>query len=134
MKFIKTKTHGFIDYGAGILWIVSPWLLGYTRGGTETWIPIIVGTLSIIYSLITDYELGATPVLSMATHIAFDIAGGLLLAASPWIFGFADFTWTPHVIFGIVAIFVALCTLPVPAKVERAHGRATANNRAASAN
>ncbi len=35
MKFIKTKTHGFIDYGAGILLIVSPWLLGYTSGGLK---------------------------------------------------------------------------------------------------
>jgi hypothetical protein len=113
--------------------MLSPWVLGFTRGGAETWLPVIVGLLTIAYSLLTDYELGASPVLSMKTHLIFDIVGGILLISSPWLFGFAEYIWVPHVIFGMIAIGVALCTKPVPAKVERAHGRASESNRAAAA-
>jgi hypothetical protein len=39
----------------------------------------------------------------MAVHNFIDIAAGALLAASPWIFGFADETanvWVPHLVVG----------------------------------
>jgi len=38
---------------------------------------------------------------------------GTLLAASPWIFGFADETanvWVPHLVVGLAAIFLGLTT------------------------
>jgi hypothetical protein len=39
-----------------------------------------------------------------------DIVAGLLLLASPWLFGFADrITW-PHVLFGLFEIAAGLTT------------------------
>ena len=41
------------------------------------------------------------------------LAAGTLLAASPWIFGFADDTanvWMPHLIVGVAAVFLGLTT------------------------
>ena len=49
----------------------------------------------------------------MAVHNLFDIAAGALLAASPWIFGFADESanvWLLDVIVGLAAIFLGLTT------------------------
>ena len=49
----------------------------------------------------------------MAVHNLIDIAAGALLAASPWIFGFADETanvWVPHVVVGLAAVFLGLTT------------------------
>jgi hypothetical protein len=49
----------------------------------------------------------------MAVHNLIDIAAGGLLAASPWLFGFADESanvWVPHVIVGLAAVFLGLTT------------------------
>ena len=50
----------------------------------------------------------------MAIHNLFDIAAGALLAASPWIFGFADESanvWVPFVVVGLAAVFLGLTTV-----------------------
>jgi hypothetical protein len=39
---------------------------------------------------------------------------GILLAASPWIFGFADTVYLPHLILGIAEIGAALMTQKNP--------------------
>lgn len=56
MQIISTKAHGVLDYLMGILLIASPWLFNFNRGGDETWIPVILGSAIILYSLFTDYE------------------------------------------------------------------------------
>ena len=119
MRFIPTKVHGVMDYLMGILLIASPWLLEFNRGGMETWIPVILGVGVIVYSVMTDYELGFTRTLSMPTHLTLDLVSGILLAASPWIFGFADYVYMPHVVLGIIEIGASLMTKKVPSKEGR---------------
>src|SRR3954469_151434 len=104
MRVIETKTHGYLDYIMGVLLIAAPWIFGFARGEAETWVPVILGVVVILYSLLTDYELGASPVISMRTHLMLDVIGGAVLAASPWLFGFADYIWQPHLILGILEI------------------------------
>jgi hypothetical protein len=114
MRFISTRVHGYVDYLMGVLLIAAPWLFDFARGGAETWIPVILGAGVILYSLFTDYELGLVKSLSMPPHLWLDGLGGLLLAASPWLFGFADWVWAPHLIFGLLEIGAALTTETVP--------------------
>jgi len=121
MRWIETKTHGYLDYIMGVLLIVAPWIFGFARDGAETWVPVILGAGTILYSLMTDYELGAWPLISMSTHLMFDLAGGIILAASPWIFGFADYVWAPHLILGILEIGASLMTKLVPVSEKRDH-------------
>ena len=122
MRFIPTRVHGILDYMMGILLIAAPWLLGFADGGAETWVPVILGAGAIIYSLMTDYELGASKTISMRTHLTLDLMSGALLAASPWIFGFADYVYMPHLVLGIIEIGAALFTKRVPS-TERSHHR-----------
>lgn len=110
MRIISTKTHGYLDYIVGLLLIVAPWLFGFANDGAETWVPVALGVSAIIYSLLTDYELGATRQISMRTHLGLDIFSGIFLAASPWIFGFSEYVYLPHLILGIGEIGVALMT------------------------
>lgn len=110
MKIISTRTHGMLDYTMGIILIIAPWLLGFAAGGAETWVPVILGAGVIFYSLLTKYELGAVRILSMSTHLWLDGISGALLALSPWLFGFADLVFLPHLIFGILEIGAALMT------------------------
>ena len=110
MRFIPTKIHGVIDYAAGLLFIASPWLFGFANGEAAQWVPIVVGLTALVTSLLTDYELGVYKVVAMPLHLTLDVAEGLVLIASPWVFGFADYAHWPHVIFGLLAISAGLFT------------------------
>lgn len=110
MKIISTKVHGVLDYMMGVLLIASPWLFGFASNGWETWVPVILGVSVIIYSLMTNYELGLSDNISMRTHLTIDLVSGVLLAASPWIFGFSDTVYLPHLVLGLAEVGAASLT------------------------
>ena len=113
MRFIPTKVHGIIDYAAGLLFIASPWLFGFADGTAAQWVPVIIGLTALFTSLLTDYELGVYKVVAMPLHLTLDVVEGLLFIASPWVFGFADRVYLPHVIFGMLALGAGLMTRKV---------------------
>ncbi len=120
MRVIPTRVHGMLDYLVGIVLIAAPWVLDFADGGPEQWVPVILGAGAIAYSLVTDYELGIARLIPMPVHLGLDLLSGIVLAASPWLFGFADDIWWPHVLFGLIEIGAALMTRTAPeAKVSR---------------
>lgn len=121
MRFIPTRVHGALDYLMAILLIASPWLFDFAAGGAETWVPVIIGIGAIVYSLMTAYEMGVVPAISMKTHLLLDLAAGLVLIVSPWLFGFADFIWIPHVVFGVLEVGAALTTETTPVRIPYTH-------------
>ena len=114
MRFIPTKIHGLMDYLMGLVLIAAPWLFDFADGSAAMWVPIIIGASVILYSLFTDYEWGVLPRLSMRAHLFLDAIGGLFLALSPWLFGFSEFVYLPHLVFGIAEFMAALTTKTVP--------------------
>src|SRR5687767_11150337 len=98
MKIISTRVHGVLDYLMGALLIAAPWLFDFARNGAETWVPVILGAGAILYSLMTDYEYSVSRSISMKTHLNLDLFSGIFLAASPWIFGFNDYVYMPHLV------------------------------------
>ena len=121
MKIISTRVHGVLDYLVGALLIASPWLFDFARGGAETWVPVVLGAGTIIYSLLTDYELGVSKTFSMKTHLGLDAMSGVFLAISPWLFGFNEYVYLPHLILGILELIAVWMTNPVPA-IRTEHG------------
>lgn len=113
MRFIPTKFHAPLDYIVGAALIAAPWIFQFSQHTAATVVPIVLGIGLIAYSLFTNYELGVWKVTPMAVHNLFDVGAGAVLAASPWIFGFADQSvnvWVPHVIVGLAAVFLGLTT------------------------
>ena len=110
-----------MDYLVGILLIASPWLFDFADGGAETWVPVLLGGGAIIYSLMTDYEIGAGRKISMTSHLTLDLISGVLLAASPWIFGFAHLIYEPHLVIGMLEIAVSLLTKKLPSNEKHHH-------------
>lgn len=110
MRFISTKAHAILDYLMGAVLIAAPWIFGFAAGGYETWIPVVLGAGVILYSLFTDYEYSISRNIAMRSHLWIDGFAGGFLAASPWIFGFADFVFLPHLILGLGEIGAALFT------------------------
>ena len=110
MQFISKDTHGIIDYVMSIVLILSPWILGFNRGGAETWVPVVLGILTIAVSLVTDYKYSLKKIISMKDHLMIDLTSGIFLALSPWIFGFSEYVFVPHVLFGLLEIGASLST------------------------
>lgn len=113
MRFIPTKFHAPLDYIVGAALIAAPWIFQFSEHAAATVVPVVLGIGLIVYSLLTDYELGVWRMFPMSIHNLIDIAAGGLLAASPWLFGFADESanvWAPHLVVGLAAIFLGLTT------------------------
>lgn len=114
MRFIPTKVHGALDYIVGLLLIAAPWIFNFNDGSAAQWVPVIIGVMVILMSLMTNYEAGAMRAISMSTHLTMDVIAGIFLAASPWLFGFADQVYWPHLIVGLFSIFAGLMTETTP--------------------
>jgi hypothetical protein len=52
----------------------------------------------------------------MRTHLMIDLMTGIFLAVSPWLFGFADEVYLPHLVLGILEVGAALFTKTEPSK------------------
>jgi len=116
MKPIDTRTHGYLDYIMGIFLIASPSLFGLNHDRIESTIFYVLGVAAILYSLLTNYELGFMKLIPMKFHLLLDFLSGALLAASPWLFGFSEIVYGPHLVLGIVEIAASLLTSSKPMK------------------
>jgi hypothetical protein len=69
----------------GALLVSSPYLFGFATGGPEQWLPIVLGLAVLLQSVMTRYELGLVPVISIPVHLGLDSewssARGVALAA-----------------------------------------------------
>lgn len=114
MRFIPTKVHAAMDYVGGALLILVPLLwLNSAREAEVTaavWTPVVIGVLMLLQSMFTDYELSLSNVLPVSAHLGVDALAGAVLAASPWLFGFSEVVWIPHLVLGLLEIGAALTT------------------------
>lgn len=116
MKIIDTKTHGYMDYIMGIFLIASPSLFSLDLNAVESTVFYVAGAAALLYSLATNYELGLIKIIPMKGHLMLDILSGIFLAASPWIFGFSDLVYGPHLVLGIIEVGGAILTSSKPRK------------------
>ncbi|MGE6606018.1 SPW repeat domain-containing protein [Halomonas sp. NPDC076908] len=123
MRFIPTRVHGVVDYLMGLLLIAAPFLLGFATGGAAQWVPIILGVIMLASAIMTNYELGLMHLIPMPLHLTLDLLSGVLLLVSPWLFGFADTVYLPHVILGILEIGASLTTEKQPRNVATSPNR-----------
>jgi hypothetical protein len=110
MRFLPSRIHGVIDYLWGVALLATPWLFGFSEVAAATWLAVIFGVGAFLYSVVTDYELGVFRILPMNLHLGLDGLGGAFLAASPWLFGFADRVFWPHLAFGLFSVVASLVT------------------------
>lgn len=116
MKPISTFAHGIADYTVGILLLLAPNLLGFADvGGPAVMVPRIIGSIIILQSLITRYELSVAKLLPMKAHLINDYVASVVLAASPWLFDFKSDDlrqWVPHVVVGLGSLLITALTDP----------------------
>ncbi|HYG24040.1 MAG TPA: SPW repeat protein [Verrucomicrobiae bacterium] len=114
MKTIPTYIHGVLDYVVGLALLLAPNLFGFAdEGGAAVMVPRVIGVMILGMAVLTRYELGLFKLIPMPVHLAIDYVVPLILAASPWLFGFNDRpanVWAPHLVVGLGSFLVALMT------------------------
>ncbi|MHA4739129.1 SPW repeat domain-containing protein [Dyadobacter sp. MSC1_007] len=116
MKLFSTSTHAKIDYLASIFFMASPWIFGFKESVPATWTMIAIGLMALLMSLFTDYEGGMVRSIPMRVHLTADVFAGAFLASSPWLFGFADEVFLPHMVMGLFEVSAGLLTSKHPSR------------------
>lgn len=109
-KPITTSLHGYLDYGSAVIIATSPWVFFIDHVPMVIPVSLGLGLLIVFMSLLTRYEGGLIKMLPMKVHLIADVFVGVLLALSPWAFGFAQETFLFQVIMGVAIILVAFST------------------------
>ena len=52
--------------------------------------------------------------IPMSAHLGLDYVSGAFLVISPWLFGFADLVYVPHLVVGLFEIVAAMATRRIP--------------------
>lgn len=113
MKVLSSKTHTIIGLVVGVALIAAPWIFQFDEVEPAKWVAIVIGAFSILSELTSTSPSSPLKLVPMRIHLAMDVVAGIVLALSPWIFGFADEdanAWVPHLIVGILLIGYALMT------------------------
>ena len=117
-RILTPTAHGVLDYAAAAGLIVLPFVLGIGSGvALARWLSVAAGVGLILYSLATDYALGAARLLSFRAHLALDSAAAVAFLAAPFLFGFTGVDAAYYFVMGAgVLVVVALSR---SANVER---------------
>lgn len=97
---IPIFVHGLIEYAAGVLFIIAPFLLNFDSGAATAF-SIVVGVAVISITATSGLPTSLISSISRPAHVVLDYLLAVLLIASPFIFGFSDET-------GPTVFFIAL--------------------------
>lgn len=121
MKVIPTWLHGVLDYLVGIGLILLPRVLN--------WHPLVVtlltafGVATLLYSLLTRYELGLVRLLPMGVHLVLDfLSGGLIIVLGLALDNISMDQRVALILIGALELFVVLLSRSDP-NLERGHSR-----------
>jgi hypothetical protein len=108
---IPRFAHGLLEYAAGALLIVAPFLLSFDSGAA-TAASIILGVLVLTVAATTEGPTSLANQLPLAVHVLLDYALVAVLIAMPFVAGFSDET-APTAFFialGVAHLMISLGT------------------------
>ncbi|MFP3547008.1 hypothetical protein SB748_26640 [Rhizobium sp. SIMBA_035] len=108
MRIVPTVLHGIADYVVGLIVIGLPFFLELS--GAPRMVLIALGVIVVLYSLLTDYELGAVRFLRIRSHLLLDAIFGVAMLLSAWLFDLPTDTRWPVYAIGVVALILAVTT------------------------
>ena len=112
--------HGVIEYAAGVLFVVAPWLFGFDSGAAKA-VSIVVGIVILVVAASTDSPTGLSRSIPIKAHVVLDLVLAVALIAAPFLFGFSDET-NPTALFvalGIVHLLLTIATRFLPSPEAR---------------
>jgi hypothetical protein len=118
MHLIRTRLHGLIDYGMGII-LLMPWITGYFAGEKDTWILGLIGLVIILYSLLTNYEAGLMKFLPVSLNRLLDFIAGVALLFCSFLFSVNHYYFYWPLVLGCIMIVVSAVSSSVPYRISK---------------
>lgn len=86
MAFLSPGAHGAIDYVIVAAFLAAPWALSLS--GLPSALCDVLAALHLTLALCTAYPAGVAKAIPFAAHGWIELSAGVIVALSPWIFGF----------------------------------------------
>ncbi len=116
MRVISTRVHGVLDYMTAAALFAIPRMFNWNEGLTMAMTMAAIGT--VVYSLLTRYEMGLARAIPMRAHLAIDLMMGVLFLGAALFLN--DHPDTVRMTLGAIGLFeigASLMTDPTPAHV-----------------
>jgi hypothetical protein len=117
--------HGLIEYAAGVLLILAPFLLAFDSNAAFA-LGIVAGVVVIVVAASTEGPTSLIDSIPLAAHLLLDFALAAVLIAAPFLFGFSDERAPTafYLVLGVAHLLVTIGTrfkpAPVPAQPAEA--------------
>jgi len=127
---ISLRIHNILDYVAGAVLMISPWVFGFSDViiVRNTFLTLGIGV--VLYSLLTKYYYSVAKLIPLRAHMFLDIASGILLMLSPTMFNYQRLITNGqhalHYILGFGVIGLVFLTDLSKGEVSAAEGSSTA--------
>src|SRR3954453_12434149 len=109
---ISLRTHATAEPLVGVLFLVAPWLFGFSDVTSATTVSIVLGVLVLLTGMTTRWRFAVVRLLPLQAHRMSDFAIGAVAILAPFVFGFSNqggpTRWL--IIIGVAEIAVALMT------------------------
>jgi hypothetical protein len=118
---IPALVHGIVEYLAGVVFIVAPFVLGF-QSSPATAISIIVGVVVLVVAASTEGPSGLISQIPISAHVALDFVLAAALIVMPFAFGFSE-EGAPTAFFialGVVHLLLTIATRFRPKAPEAA--------------
>ncbi|CAN5518573.1 hypothetical protein BH20ACT18_BH20ACT18_07130 [soil metagenome] len=106
---IPRPVHGIIEYLAGALFIVAPFLLSFDSGAAKA-ASIVVGVVILIVAACTAGPTGLISSVPIPAHVVLDYILAVALIAAPFLLGFSGET-APTALFIVMGVAHFLITI-----------------------
>jgi hypothetical protein len=113
---IPRFVHGMIEYAAGVVLIVAPFVLSFDSDAAVA-VSIILGVAVLVVAASTEGPTSLSNALQIQLHVLLDYALAAFLIACPFLFGYSDET-APTAFF--IAIGVAHLLVTIGTRFKRA--------------
>jgi hypothetical protein len=108
---VPAFVHGVVEYVAGILLIVAPFLFGFDPDAA-TAASIVAGVLVLVIAASTAMSTGLIRSIPVQAHVMLDYVLAIALIATPFVLGFSDDgTATPFfIVLGVLHLLLTIAT------------------------
>ena len=110
-RFLPQSIHGILDYAVAVTLIAAPFILDF-RADSEFahWLSVAAGAELFVYSLLTDYSVGALAAIPFKAHLALDAIAGVLFVVLALAAGFETVTAAFYGVIGAAVLAVVAVT------------------------
>ena len=89
MRIMSSRVHGYLDYVTVAGFALAPSLIGLA--GAPKWVCYMLAGVHLLLTLLTDFPLGARPLIPLKVHGVIEFVVSIVLIVLPWVLGFSAY-------------------------------------------